>query len=69
MPRYKVMVDKGWPLGAAVYKFGEQFDSDDPRIADDVEHGYLEVVTAGGMDAEPLHDVPPDDTTTDRDEE
>jgi hypothetical protein len=45
MPKYEVFLDKGWPIEAPIYKFGEVFESDDPRCAEDVEHGYLAEVT------------------------
>lgn len=68
MPKFIVQRDKGWPVDAEVYPFGETFDSEDSRCAEGVERGYLSEVSAvqpkkerRPRDAAPELTPPPED--------
>lgn len=50
MAKFRVNVDKGWPLGAALYKHGEVFEIDETdAITAAVASGYIEPVYETAM--------------------
>lgn len=45
--KLRVLRDKGLPVDAPIYAFGETFESDDERAATWLKQGYAELVDDG----------------------